>query len=168
MFQILLLNLFLTLPILAHAQDAVPQSNGDCPVGYRSSGDFCTPLNIGKLGEDGVIEKRGNSCPPGYRNSGDGHCRQFANSDIHALPKSGRDCPTGYRSSGDYCSPFQSSRPNDDYIIEKVGSRCPSTYISDNGYCKRNPKVPYEAVPRKPGAKCPYAWRADGDYCVNR
>ena len=166
MIQILLLNLLLTLPILALAEDAIPQSNGDCPAGYTASGDFCKPLNIGNSGEADVIEKRGVNCPPGYDKSGDGHCKQSWNSDTKKLPKSGNDCPTGYSSSGDYCEPIFSGRPKDEHVIEKVGNRCPRAYISGKGYCKRDPKVNIEAVPRKPGAKCPYAWRTQGDYCV--
>tara|TARA_R110000823_G_scaffold307901_1_gene431297 strand:- start:973 stop:1287 length:315 start_codon:yes stop_codon:yes gene_type:complete len=101
MIQILLLNLLLILPILALAQDAVPQSNGDCPTGYRSSGDYCKPFTT--TADQIIIQKSGNTCPTGYYTSGN-YCKRLSSSDRDALPKeSGKVCPTGWRKAGDYC-----------------------------------------------------------------
>jgi hypothetical protein len=166
MFQIIILNLLLTLAYLAAAQNPVPQSNGDCPVGYTSSGDYCKPINQERANNSDVIEKRGVNCPPGYWRSGSGHCKQAWNSDTKAMTRSGTNCPTGYHRSGEYCKPIYSSKPRDHYAIEKVGNKCPTGFRAKGYYCERMWKSSSEALPRKSGSTCPSGYRSKGDYCV--
>ena len=166
MFQIIILNLLLTLPILALAQEPVPRVDGDCPVGYTRSGDFCKPLSTNQTTDRDVIEKRGSNCPTGYRRSGSGHCKQSWGSDQTAIPKAGKDCPVGYSSSGKYCKPINAAKPDQHHAIERVGSDCPPGFTRSGDYCKRLWNSDAEALPRKDDANCPRGYRTRGNYCV--
>ncbi len=60
--------LLMTTPPLALADDdqqPIPKV-GSCPVGYRTSGDYCIPLE--STDKEVIIKLE--SCPPGYRTSG--------------------------------------------------------------------------------------------------
>ena len=165
MFQIILLNLLLTLPILAMAQSPVLQVDGQCPIGYRPSGDFCKPISSSNSNTQPIVEKQGGSCPPGFQASGPNHCKQMSNSDAEAMTRSGSNCPSGYRRVGEYCKPIDASKP-DDYSIDKVGHGCPPGFIVSGNYCKRLSNSTSEALPRQGGARCPTGYRSTGDYCV--
>ena len=166
MFQIIILNLLLTLPSLALAQAPVHQVDGQCPTGYRPSGDFCTPISSGNGDKQQVVEKKGGSCPPGFQSSGPAHCKQMWNSDAEAVTKSGSTCPTGYRKSGDYCKPINAATPANNYSIEKIGHSCPPGFTVSGDYCKRLSNSTSEALPRQDGSQCPMGYRSTGDYCV--
>ncbi|WP_201222444.1 hypothetical protein [Halochromatium roseum] len=61
----------LLLPTAALAdQDKTPIPKvGHCPVGYRTSGEYCVPLERTDSGDNDVIIKL-KHCPKGYRTSG--------------------------------------------------------------------------------------------------
>lgn len=63
--------LMLLVPTAALAdQDKTPIPKvGHCPVGYRTSGEYCVPLKRSDSGDSGVIIKL-KHCPKGYRTSG--------------------------------------------------------------------------------------------------
>jgi hypothetical protein len=44
MLQIIILNLLLTLPILALAQNPIPRQGNSCPTGWRKSGKYCVEI----------------------------------------------------------------------------------------------------------------------------
>ena len=103
MIQIILLNLLLTLPILALAQSPVPQIDGECPSFTMKSGDYCVPKKGPDGGYTSYIVKQGNSCPFGYYKSGD-YCWKGAGDKPESIPReSGKDCPHRWYKSGDYC-----------------------------------------------------------------
>lgn len=59
--------LLLTVPLALAEEDQQPIPKvGSCPVGYRTSGDYCIPLR--STDEEVIIKLE--SCPPGYRTSG--------------------------------------------------------------------------------------------------
>lgn len=61
------LALLLLTPVAAAGDDEQPIPKvGSCPVGYRTSGDYCIPLQ--STDEEVIIKLE--SCPPGYRTSG--------------------------------------------------------------------------------------------------
>jgi hypothetical protein len=101
MFQIIILNLLLTLPILALAQSPIPRQGDSCPTGTYKSGDYCKPIKSNS--DQVIIQKSGNDCPTGFYSSGS-YCKRINSSDREALPgDSVKNCPTGWRKSGDYC-----------------------------------------------------------------
>jgi len=62
------LTLLLLAPALSLADDdkqPIPKV-GSCPVGYRTSGNYCIPLET----TDKEVIIKLESCPPGYRTSG--------------------------------------------------------------------------------------------------
>jgi len=71
MFQIIVLSLLLTLPIMALAQAPIPRQGDSCPTGTYKSGDYCKPFKSSK--EQVIIEKSGGKCPTGWYKSG-GYC----------------------------------------------------------------------------------------------
>lgn len=75
MFQIIILNLLLTLPILTLAQPPFPQIDGKCPAYTSKSGDYCVPKVDANGETSNYIVKSRNSCLNGYYNSGD-WCRK--------------------------------------------------------------------------------------------
>jgi hypothetical protein len=75
MFQIIILNLLLTLPILTLAQPPFPQIDGKCPAYTSKSGDYCVPKVDANGETSNYIVKSKNSCLNGYYNSGD-WCRK--------------------------------------------------------------------------------------------
>jgi hypothetical protein len=58
MLQIIILNLLLTLPILALAQTPIPRQGDSCPTGTYRSGDYCKPI---KSDPDQAIPSEGGS-----------------------------------------------------------------------------------------------------------
>ena len=55
----------LLVSVLAVADDEILPKVGSCPVGYRTSGNYCIPIQNTKE----VVVKM-DSCPIGYRTSG--------------------------------------------------------------------------------------------------
>jgi hypothetical protein len=90
MFQIIVLSLLLTLPIMALAQNPIPRQGNSCPTGTYKSGDYCKPF---KSSEDQVIiQKSGKDCPTGFYKAGN-YCKRLSSSDREALPReSGGRC----------------------------------------------------------------------------
>ena len=103
MFQIIVLSLLLTLPIMAPAQTPIPRQGDSCPTGTYKSGDYCKQFSSSEKRGDTIIQKSGSDCPTGFYSSGD-YCKRFNSSDREAIPREkGAKCPTGWRKSGDYC-----------------------------------------------------------------
>ncbi len=103
MIQIILLNLLLTLPLLAQAQSAFPQVDGKCPWRTMKSGDYCVPYERPYGGSQSYIVKQGNSCPYGYFESG-AYCRKSVGDKPESIPREpGKDCPYKWHKAGDYC-----------------------------------------------------------------
>ena len=55
----------LLVSVLAVADDEILPKVGSCPVGYRTSGSYCIPIQNTK---EVVVKIK--SCPVGYRTSG--------------------------------------------------------------------------------------------------
>ena len=83
--------------IPAPKAQAVPKV-GDCPIGYRAAGDFCTPNSSSSRY---AVQKVG-SCPNGYGTSG-AYCLASSARACHAVPRGSAACPPRYRASGAYC-----------------------------------------------------------------
>jgi hypothetical protein len=83
--------------IPAPTAHAVPKV-GDCPIGYRTTGDFCTPNSSSSRY---AVSKVG-SCPSGYGTSG-AYCLASSARACHAMPRGDASCPPRYRASGAYC-----------------------------------------------------------------
>jgi hypothetical protein len=60
MLQIIILNLLLTLPILALAQSPIPHQGDFCPTGTYRSGDYCKPIKSDP--DQVIIQKSGSAC----------------------------------------------------------------------------------------------------------
>jgi hypothetical protein len=103
MFQIIILNLILTLPYLAVAQSPVPQINGDCPSSTMKSGDYCVPKKRPNGTTTSHIVRNGRSCPSGYFKEGP-YCWKGAGDAPESIPREkGKDCPHKWYKSGHYC-----------------------------------------------------------------
>jgi hypothetical protein len=101
MLQIIILNLLLTLPVLALAQNPIPRQGKSCPTGTYRSGDYCKPIKSDP--DQVIIQKSGSNCPTGFYSSGN-YCKRISGSDREAIPRErGNKCPTGWRKSGEYC-----------------------------------------------------------------
>ena len=104
MFQIIIINLLLTLPIMVLAQSAVPQIDGKCPWGTMKSGDYCVPKVQPGGGHHSYILKSGNNCPYGYQNVGESYCMKGAGNEPESIPREpGKNCPYKWYKSGNYC-----------------------------------------------------------------
>ena len=103
MFQIIILNLLLTLAYLTVAQSPVPQINGNCPNYTYKSGDFCIPKRQPDGSTESYIVSQGDSCPFGYFKR-DAYCVKGAGDKPESIPReSGKNCPFGWYKSGSYC-----------------------------------------------------------------
>ena len=83
-------------------QPVVPlPRRGACPLGYVTSGAYCTPAPGGQ--SRGALERSGGSnCPLGFSASGS-YCVSNPGNQRQAIPREGSNCPLGYLRSGSYC-----------------------------------------------------------------
>jgi len=80
MFQIIVLSLLLTLPIMALAQAPIPRQGDSCPTGTYKSGDYCKPFKSTVEKGDTIIQRSGKSCPTGFYKTGN-YCKAHGGSD---------------------------------------------------------------------------------------
>tara|TARA_R110002072_G_scaffold186647_1_gene343441 strand:- start:293 stop:610 length:318 start_codon:yes stop_codon:yes gene_type:complete len=102
MIKFILLNLLLTLPILALAQSAIPKVGNKCPSGYQDGkGAYC--YNSSRTDNSKTVPKTDSRCPGGYRDGKGAYCYgKDTSQDV--ITKVGNKCPSGYRDGkGAYC-----------------------------------------------------------------
>jgi hypothetical protein len=68
MFQIIILNLFLILPLAVSAQNLIPHVGNSCPTGLYSSGNYCKRINSSD--REALPRASGKDCSIGWRMSG--------------------------------------------------------------------------------------------------
>jgi len=92
----------LSVPAGWAQQPVVPlPRRGACPLGYVTSGSYCTPAPGGQ--SRGALERSGGSnCPLGFSASGS-YCVSNPGNQRQAIPREGSICPLGYLRSGSYC-----------------------------------------------------------------